>query len=194
VGKGLRSSAGNEEREKMKTEKTQEIYGMKTCLYCKHYKTKNDEFPCADCSQSNNGRMGYSANLWEPEEVAEKNANEVWQTIKDSGERRVFETGAVRDCAEGKGRMDLLPWNAVLEVSKHCERGAAKYGEHNVDLGLPLHSFVDSGFRHLAKFAAGYVDEAHLTAAVWNLLWALEFSITRPDLVDVPWKKEDKHD
>ena len=29
--------------------------------------------------------------------------------IKDSGERREFETGAVRDMAEGKGRFDLMP-------------------------------------------------------------------------------------
>ena len=29
--------------------------------------------------------------------------------IKDSGERREFDTGAVRDIQEGKGRMDLLP-------------------------------------------------------------------------------------
>lgn len=35
--------------------------------------------------------------------------------IKDSGERRVFETGAVRDCAEGKGRCDLLPLKTVAQ-------------------------------------------------------------------------------
>ena len=29
--------------------------------------------------------------------------------LKDSGERRAFGTGAVRDMAEGKGRCDLLP-------------------------------------------------------------------------------------
>lgn len=29
--------------------------------------------------------------------------------ILDSGNRREFETGAVRDMAEGKGRLDLLP-------------------------------------------------------------------------------------
>lgn len=29
--------------------------------------------------------------------------------LKDSGERREFDTGAVRDIAEGKGRCDLLP-------------------------------------------------------------------------------------
>ncbi len=33
--------------------------------------------------------------------------------IKDSGARREFETGAVRDVAEGKGRCDLLPLDVV---------------------------------------------------------------------------------
>lgn len=33
--------------------------------------------------------------------------------IKDSGERREFETGAVRDIQEGKGRCDLLPLDVV---------------------------------------------------------------------------------
>ena len=33
--------------------------------------------------------------------------------IKDSGARRNFETGAVRDIAEGKGRCDLLPLNVI---------------------------------------------------------------------------------
>lgn len=33
--------------------------------------------------------------------------------IKDSGTRREFDTGAVRDIAEGKGRCDLLPLTIV---------------------------------------------------------------------------------
>lgn len=33
--------------------------------------------------------------------------------IKDSGTRREFETGAVRDIAEGKGRCDLLPLDVI---------------------------------------------------------------------------------
>lgn len=53
--------------------------------------------------------------------------------IKDSGDRTEFETGAKRDMHAGKGRMDLLPWYGIMEVSKHCEEGALKYGEHNVD-------------------------------------------------------------
>lgn len=58
--------------------------------------------------------------------------------IKDSGDRTEFETGAKRDMHAGKGRMDLLPWYGIMEVSKHCEEGALKYGEHNVDKGIPL--------------------------------------------------------
>lgn len=33
--------------------------------------------------------------------------------IKDSGNRTEFESGAVRDCEEGKGRCDLLPLDVV---------------------------------------------------------------------------------
>ena len=40
----------------------------------------------------------------------------------------------------GKGRMDLLPWEALVEVSKHCEEGALKYGERNCEKGIPIHS------------------------------------------------------
>lgn len=104
--------------------------------------------------------------------------------IKDSGERTEFETGAKRDMHAGKGRMDLLPWYGIMEVSKHCEDGALKYGEHNVDKGIPLHSLLDSASRHLAKYMVGMDDEDHLRAACWNLLWALNQSYTHPELDD----------
>lgn len=35
--------------------------------------------------------------------------------ILDSGERRQFETGAVRDIQEGKGRCDLLPLDVIAD-------------------------------------------------------------------------------
>ena len=105
--------------------------------------------------------------------------------IKDSGARTEFSTGAVRDMKRGVGRMDLLPWYGIMEVSKHCEEGAEKYGEHNVDKGIPLHSLCDSAARHLAKFIAGEMDEDHLRAACWNLLWALNQRKTHPELDDL---------
>ena len=104
--------------------------------------------------------------------------------IKDSGDRTEFETGAKRDMHVGKGRMDLLPWYGIMEVSKHCEEGALKYGEHNVDKGIPLHSLLDSASRHLAKYMVGMDDEDHLRAACWNLLWALNQRETHPELDD----------
>ena len=36
--------------------------------------------------------------------------------LKDSGTRRVFESGAVRDMQEGKGRCDLMPLDTVAEL------------------------------------------------------------------------------
>ena len=110
--------------------------------------------------------------------------------IKDSGARTEFATGAKRDIQHGKGRMDLLPWYGIMEVSKHCEEGAEKYGEHNVDKGIPLHSLCDSAARHLAKFIAGEMDEDHLRAAAWNLLWALNQRTTHPELDDLYSHKE----
>ena len=112
--------------------------------------------------------------------------------IKDSGERTEFSTGAVRDMKNGKGRMDLLPWYGIMEVSKHCEEGAKKYGEHNVDRGIPLHSLMDSASRHLAKFIAGESDEDHLRAAAWNILWALNQRTTHPELNDMHWAKNEE--
>ena len=113
--------------------------------------------------------------------------------IKDSGHREAMgDTGFVRDTHVGKGRMDLLPWYGIMEVAKHCEEGARKYGERNIDKGAPLHSLLDSGARHLAKLIAGETDEDHLRAACWNLLWALQQRTTHPELDDLPKKEAAK--
>jgi hypothetical protein len=37
--------------------------------------------------------------------------------VKDSGKRTEFESGAVRDRAEGKGRYDLMSWHALHETA-----------------------------------------------------------------------------
>lgn len=105
--------------------------------------------------------------------------------ILDNGERTVHENGFQRDMHEGKGRMDLLPWRGIMDLSKHCEEGAKKYGERNIDLGAPQKSLIDSAFRHLAKYHIGMTDESHLRACAWNILWALEQEVCRPDLIQV---------
>ena len=112
--------------------------------------------------------------------------------IKDSGNRKIFDTGAQRDIHFGKGRMDLLPMRALIQLSKHFEAGAAKYEARNWEKGIPLHAFVDSGLRHGAKFMINMNDEPHLTAACWNFLCGLDTLIRIKEgilpatLLDIP--------
>ena len=90
--------------------------------------------------------------------------------VKVEGQPRQFATGAVRNTAKGKGRFDLLPMLALREVAKVCEQGAAIYGPRNVEKGIPLSSFIDSAFRHIACVMEGMVDEPHAAQAAWNML------------------------
>lgn len=166
--------------------------------------------------------------------------------IKDSGERRKFESGAVRDIQEGKGRCDLLPlvevymilqdrdrayqfgqgavlmnlaeaelsiqkerrssetirliadaagafiisigrnkYDAILEIAKHFEEGATKYGERNWEKGIPWHCYFDSGIRHYPKHMAGHKDERHDRAFLWNMICLMWTIRNRPDLNDM---------
>lgn len=106
--------------------------------------------------------------------------------IQDSGDRREFNTGAVRDMAEGKGRCDLLPACAILRLARHFENGAKKYNDRNWEKGIPIHSFIDSAIRHLMKYLDGWDDEDHLCAAAWNCMCAMWTEEKKPELQDIP--------
>ena len=95
-------------------------------------------------------------------------------TLHDSGLRDEFETGAVRDGQQGKGRLDLLPVEAILRVARHFEAGANKYNDRNWEKGIPLDRFMDSGLRHALRYLAGERDEDHLAAACWNFLCLIQ--------------------
>ncbi len=95
-------------------------------------------------------------------------------TFKDSGTRSKFETGAVRDAQEGKGRMDLMPTRALFEVAKIFEEGAKKYDTNNWMKGIPLSRFFDSGMRHAYKYLRGDRDEPHDAMACWNFLCLID--------------------
>lgn len=99
-----------------------------------------------------------------------------------------YETGAVRQTG-GKGRMDLLPWIALIRVSQHMEDALTHYPERNWEQGLPMHTMIDSAFRHLAKYVAGQDDEDHLCAATTNLLMAMWTEMEKPEMMDIPTRK-----
>jgi hypothetical protein len=109
--------------------------------------------------------------------------------IKDSGSRTEFDSGAVRDMHKGKGRYDLLPWEAIHELAKHCEEGAKKYGERNCEKDIPIHSLIDSAVRHLSCYLRGMRDEPHLRAAMWNIAFAIYMEQKHPEMQDIPQRK-----
>ena len=74
---------------------------------------------------------------------------------------------------------------AFLELAKHYEDGAKKYGEHNWEKGIPVHSYIDSGIRHLIKFYRGDEDERHDRAFLWNMVGAIWTCKNKPDLIDL---------
>lgn len=67
----------------------------------------------------------------------------------------------------------------LLEVAKHFEEGAKKYGENNWQKGIPVHCYIDSAVRHYLKWLRGDKDEPHDRAFVWNLMcciWEVDYS------------------
>lgn len=134
---------------------------------------------CKDCNEYTYGAQG-SDNI---SEVCGTHATNITS----------YQTGAVRDTG-GKGRMDLLPMCALIRVSKHMEDAVIPdpntevphYPERNWEKGLPMHSMIDSAFRHLAKYMDGQTDEDHLCAAATNLLMAMWTEEKHPEMQDIP--------
>jgi hypothetical protein len=113
--------------------------------------------------------------------------------LKDSGTRRTFETGAVRDgSGPEKGAPHLRPVHALHALDVHMAKGAAKYDARNWEKGIPLSVFFDSAQRHADKLLAGYVDEDHAAAWLWNVACYIEtqhriaIGLLPPALDDMP--------
>lgn len=191
---------------------------MIVCDFCIYDDLPSSEFPCSECKHMDNGDidMFCSAN----------------GSIKDSGNRTVFETGAVRDIQEGKGRCDLMPLGVIgdfmsdlvlnsienfkesgdvvflhnalrefmtyegideatmfLEVAKHFEEGAKKYGENNWQKGIPVKRYIDSAVRHHLKHIRCDNDEPHDLAFVWNIICGIWTCEHKPELNDYAKEK-----
>ena len=72
----------------------------------------------------------------------------------------------------------------LLELSKHFEEGAKKYGEYNWQKGIPISRYIDSAIRHYLKWLRGDTDEAHDRAFCWNIVCAIWTCKHKPDLND----------
>lgn len=108
------------------------------------------------------------------EETRKAIAASIESGIKDSGERRTFTTGAQRDRGTMKGDPSLRAVHALQRYDLHNEKGAAKYSARNWEKGMPLSEFYKSANRHAEKLLAGYQDEDHGAAWLWNVMHFLE--------------------
>lgn len=195
------------------------------------------ENECRDCWDQEIGTVSKDMDTAAEAAVkASENLAKLTSAILDSGTRREFSTGAVRDIQEGKGRCDLMPLDVIaefmtsstqkdilnsihdfqetgedvflksclysfiedhifvkdsllgktattlLEVAKHFEAGAKKYGEYNWQKGIPTHCYIDSAVRHYLKFLRGDKDEPHDRAFVWNILCCIWTCKHKPGL------------
>lgn len=94
--------------------------------------------------------------------------------LPDSGERRSFSTGSVRDKADGKGSFHLMSPFALEAYARRMEDGMSKYGERNWEKGQPVMTYLDSAERHINDFKRDCIlgnepAEDHLGAALWNV-------------------------
>lgn len=94
--------------------------------------------------------------------------------LKDSGTRTQFNTGAVRDGDTKKGRFDLLPYWPLKRFAQHMGKGAEKYEARNWEKGIPLSRYLNSAENHLQKLKAGFDDEPHADAVLWNIACYIE--------------------
>lgn len=210
-------------------------YGYELHAWCECVGKESSAETCTECwnreMPAEDAKEIYKKALGDMGNTAQESAGylkKVTGAIKDSGERREFASGAVRDIQEGKGRCDLMPLRVVanilgdgeypdphltwiaefqetgetkwltaclmrfgvltkafktlptmfLEVAKHFEEGAKKYGENNWQKGLPVNCYIDSAVRHYLKWLRGDKDEPHDRAFVWNLMcciWEVDF-------------------
>lgn len=78
--------------------------------------------------------------------------------ILDSGARREFESGAVRDIAEGKGRCDLLPLNEVsVIIGSYLDTSHALYPKDGVLENIDLY-VKDGDITNLYKAVFEFIN------------------------------------
>jgi hypothetical protein len=108
----------------------------------------------------------------------------------DSGKRKEFKGGALRDRPGGKGLYVAISPFALKRLALRCEGGQIKYGNaRNWESGMPISEFFDSAVRHLFQYLEGKNDEDHLAAAAWNIFSIMHLEETHPECQDLPLRK-----
>lgn len=101
-----------------------------------------------------------------------------------------YPTGAARSAAEGRGRFDLIPYEAMLSLARRYEMGAKLFGDRNWEQGQPLSRLLSSMRRHAHQINYDF-SEDHVGAVLWNaaafvtITARIEAGILPKDLDDI---------
>jgi hypothetical protein len=99
-------------------------------------------------------------------------------TVKDSGDRKKFDSGMVRDTAEGKTQYHRVFEGPMIDRwAEHLTKGATKYpdlanGAANWTLASgeeERRRFIQSAVRHFVQWLRGDLDEDHAAATFFNI-------------------------
>ena len=110
----------------------------------------------------------------------------------DSGKRRQFASGAVRDVDNDKPRPDLISPFFKERLGNWLAKGAIKYEPWNWAKGMPMSTVIASLERHIMKFQQGLIDEDHLAGIAANAMFLLDFDerikrgLLSPEFNDLP--------
>jgi hypothetical protein len=101
-----------------------------------------------------------------------------------------------------KARMDLLPWDAILELANHYTNSMRKYPDRNWEKGLEWNKGCAASMsRHLAKWSMGEDFETetlpdgtdfttyHDLAMAWNAIALVAYRLRGIGVDDRPKKK-----
>jgi len=112
-------------------------------------------------------------------------------TDADVERLRQFESGAVRSTDADHVRFDLITPIGLRRLAETCAEGASKYGDRNWEKGMPASVMLNHAIRHIYLYLQGDRSEDHLAHAAWNLLGVCHFEETKPELIDIPARKQE---
>jgi hypothetical protein len=112
--------------------------------------------------------------------------------VLPAADKTIFPTGAARSNADGRGRFDLVPYEAILALARRFEMGAVQFGENNWLKGQPLSRLLSSMRRHAHQINYDF-SEDHLGAVLWNaaafvtMVSRIEAGLVDRSVDDIGW-------
>ena len=129
-----------------------------------------------------------SFEIYQKNTMNEKTSNETGKMAESTKSTQKAEVASKFD--GGKVMLELLPWEALIEIAKVLTFGAGKYGAHNWrGTGLSYSRLLGAALRHLSAWAMGEDRDketglSHLAHAGCCILFLLSYTLLSGAMAD----------